>query len=176
MHTTEAATHDADGIVANNADAHRYLFGCDAIDCCVEEQAGNQVEFQIPNVHLPGGKEVNVTYGGVWTLEQFGEKVEADMWSWEFAGGIEHWDAFTTDCAECVNGVQLHKWSVVAEGERFNITFKDYQGVKPEDMDAFKASFTRPSHESCRIPCGDGDQEAPTKKEDKQHRLTGRGT
>ena len=33
--------------VGNNYDEARYLFKCDAIDCCYEEQSGNHVEYQV---------------------------------------------------------------------------------------------------------------------------------
>merc|ERR1711968_390732 len=37
-----------DGDLENNA---RYLLGCDALDCCIESQEGNHMEYQIPNIH-----------------------------------------------------------------------------------------------------------------------------
>ena len=35
--------------VTSNVNSARYLLGCDSLECCYEEQDGNQVEFQIPN-------------------------------------------------------------------------------------------------------------------------------
>ena len=46
--------------VGTGNNKHRYLFGCDAIDCCNEPQSGNQVEFQITNVRSK--KEPVVTH------------------------------------------------------------------------------------------------------------------
>ena len=33
--------------IASNSNAKRYLLGCDSVNCCYEEQDGNQVQFQI---------------------------------------------------------------------------------------------------------------------------------
>ena len=39
----------------------RYILGCYSMDCCWEEQEGNQVQFQIPNVQIKG-EDVSVDY------------------------------------------------------------------------------------------------------------------
>ena len=51
--------------------------------------------------------------------------------------------------------MQLHLWrsNVTFTGETYDVQFKDYQGVKPEDVPAFKASFNAPSHKDCPLPC-----------------------
>ena len=38
--------------VPDEPQAARYLLKCDAVDCCKEDQEGDQIEFQIPNVSL----------------------------------------------------------------------------------------------------------------------------
>ncbi|GMI40425.1 hypothetical protein TrCOL_g5935 [Triparma columacea] len=94
--------------IASNADAHRYLLGCEAVDCCVEVQSGNQVEFQIPNVSYSSGKSADVTYNRV-NITNFGDKVEVDEWSWDFEVGgkvVQSFKASTVECDECVNGVR----------------------------------------------------------------------
>merc|ERR1719263_665788 len=52
--------------VGNAGDTKRYLMGCDAMNCCWEEQDGNQVQFQIPNFkYVNPSHTVDVEYSRV---------------------------------------------------------------------------------------------------------------
>jgi len=139
--------------INSNADAKRYLLGCEAVSCCWEEQDGNQIEFQIPNLHPANpNKEINVTYGGRVNITNFGETVEADEWNWrwetidgKYLG--QDWKAYTNDCEECVNGVTLVQWQTRALGsEWFPTQFKDYQGFDPstDEGEQFESTFQIP--------------------------------
>jgi hypothetical protein len=96
--------------------ARRYLFHCDAIYCCYEEQGGNQVQFQIPNAKV-FGKEPEVKNNGthdieVWSLVQ-PYHVNATEWEWKALS--EHFRAYTTGGGFGPNPddpVQLHSWKV----------------------------------------------------------------
>ena len=105
----------------------RFLLGCDAVDCCTEEQEGNQVEFQIPN--YTSRRDIPIKYQKV-NITNFGEEVEADEWSWNF--NIEKFIAYTRECKSCYNGIQLLQWKASVLGEGAVIQFKDYHGIDPE--------------------------------------------
>lgn len=130
--------------------AKRYLLGCDALDCCYEEQDGNQVEFQIPNVYYANPeKQVDVYYQRK-NITNFGKEVEADEWSWSF--GFKHdaqrWRAYTNKCSNCINGVELLQWSSSALGsEWYTIQFRGYRGFDPNSKEgqSFASSFYVPS-------------------------------
>jgi hypothetical protein len=124
----------------------RYLLGCDGgVDCCWEEQSGNQVEFQIPNVHYTDPtKKVPVDYARA-NITNFGEVIEADAWSWKFT--TEKFTAYTNDCPDCVNGVQLLQWKVdMGQETKAVIQFKGYQGIDPNTQAGkdFAAEFAVP--------------------------------
>ena len=116
----------------------RYLLGCDAVDCCWEEQDGNQVEFQIPNVHP--ASLAPVTFGGRQNITtSFGHAVEADTWTWKF--GPESWIVYTNACETCVNNVTIYRWYVSVLGVEESIDFdKDYQGIPESQRAAFAAT------------------------------------
>ena len=130
----------------------RYLLGCDAVDCCWEEQDGNQVEFQIPNIYYADpSKKAEVTYKSANITTNFDETYEmADAWSWclERNGEcIESFTAYTTECESCVNGFQLLRWSTrVGKGPYVSIDFKNYQGLDPSSTEgqAFEDTFAVP--------------------------------
>lgn len=136
--------------VPSNSNAKRYLLGCDSVNCCYEEQSGNQVEFQIPNVRYSNpNKKVDVYYQRI-NITNFGEIIEADEWSWEW--NIQDklkqkWKAYTNKCDDCVGGVELLQWSSSAMGsEWFPVQFKGYRGYNissPEGKD-FMNKFTIP--------------------------------
>jgi len=127
--------------VWNLAVSDRYLLKCDALDCCVEDQSGQQVEFQIPNVYP--STLAPVTHVGRKNITNFGEKVEADEWSWSYSLGA--YKAYTNPCSDCVNNVTLVQWHVsTIAGVSAKIQFKNYRGVKEADAAAFKASFDVP--------------------------------
>lgn len=130
--------------------AKRYLLGCDAVNCCYEEQSGNQVEFQIPNVHYSNpNKKVDVYYQRM-NITNFGENIEADEWSWEW--NIQdklnqQWKVYTNKCDDCVGGVELLQWSSSAMGsEWFPVQFKGYRGydVSTSEGQDFMNKFTIP--------------------------------
>ncbi len=105
----------------------RFLLGCDAVDCCTEEQDGNQVEFQIPN--YSSRREIPISHQKV-NITNFGENIEADEWSWNF--NIEKFSAYTRKCETCFNNVQLLQWKANVLGIEAVIQFKNYHGIDPE--------------------------------------------
>ena len=119
---------------------YRYLLGCDAVDCCYEDQEGNQVEFQIPNVHYSDPKkEVEVSYQRA-NITNFGERIECDEWSWTFEPGgkpLQKWWVYTQDCDDCVNNVTLLQWKTEALGQQAVIQFNGFKGLE-EDSDEGK--------------------------------------
>lgn len=122
----------------------RYLLGCDAIECCSEDQEGNQVEFQIPNVYyINPNKKVNVNHQKV-NVTNFGEQVEVDEWSWSF--GPQKWYARTQQCEKCYKNVRLVQWESSVLGTDVVIQFKDYEGIDPnsEEGKEFVSTFTIP--------------------------------
>jgi hypothetical protein len=128
----------------------RYLMGCDSISCCWESQDGNQVEFQIPNIHYTNPKkEVEVSYQRA-NITNFGEKMEADEWSWSLGKTEKFW-AYTEDCSDCYLGVRLLQWKVqVGYHNPTVIQFKNYKGIDPnsEEGKEFDESFAIP--EECQ--------------------------
>ena len=118
--------------VPNNYDGRRYLLGCDAVDCCYEEQDTNQVEFQIPNVHYSNpNKNVEVSYQRT-NITNFGEEIMADEWSWSWTVKdilSQEWKAYTNECDDCVNGVELLQWTSRAMGSPwYTVEFRNYKG------------------------------------------------
>lgn len=119
----------------------RYLLKCDAVDCCKEEETGNQVEFQIPNVH-PAILAENFTHTPNVTVQtEFGE-VTCDVWSWQFTA--EHWRVCTTVDKTQPTQVALHQWFVQAFEERVAIDFKDFKGIPETSRQDFYQSFALP--------------------------------
>jgi hypothetical protein len=136
--------------VPNNYDGKRYLLGCDAIDCCYEEQDGNQVEFQIPNVHYSNPKKkIEVSYQRT-NITNFGEEIMADEWSWSWTVKdilSQEWKAYTNDCDDCVNGVELLQWTTRAMGlPWFSIQFRNYKGyeLNSDEGNKFHEMFAIP--------------------------------
>mmetsp|Transcript_19650 Transcript_19650/g.41080 ORF Transcript_19650/g.41080 Transcript_19650/m.41080 type:complete len:224 (+) Transcript_19650:2-673(+) len=133
--------------ITSNADAVRYLLGCDAVNCCKEQQDGNQVEFQIPNVRYKSGKKADVSYARV-NITNFGETVEVDEWSWSWevnGKALQSWKAHTLDCDDCVNGVRLVQWSSSAAGSPYYpIQFKHFEGYEVDPTSEFEQSFAVP--------------------------------
>jgi len=132
----------------------RYLLGCDALDCCHEPQDGNQIEFQIPNVHFANpNKTVEVSYQRA-NVTNFGVTVEVDEWSWEWAPAphlSQAWKAHTVDCDSCVNGVRLVQWSSSAMGgEWYAIQFDGYKGYDGATAEGQQFDLTFQIPEVCR--------------------------
>jgi len=134
----------------------RYLLGCDAIECCSEDQEGNQVEFQIPNVHYADpNRKVKVSHQKV-NVTNFGKELEVDEWSW--SAGPQKFYARTLDCEKCYKNIQLIQWESSVLGTDVVIQFKDYEGIDPDSEEGkqFVSTFTVP--EVCQdvSPCPEG--------------------
>ena len=127
--------------------AKRYLLGCDAVNCCWEDQDGNHVEFQIPNVQYSNPqKNVDVYYQRA-NVTNFGERIEADEWSWSWTFGdklSQDWRAYTVVCDNCVGGIQLIQWqSRAMNSEWFPVQFKNYRGmIQTHKKDAIFCLFS----------------------------------
>jgi hypothetical protein len=120
----------------NNINQARYLLGCDAVDCCTEEQSGNHIEYQIPNVHP--AVLAPVTDGGKQTIQLYDKSsVEAEAWQWKFA--VAKYTAYVTTTDQ---GSVLHRWNVEAAGNNFTNDYVNYE--VPTDVNAFKSQFAIP--------------------------------
>lgn len=136
-----------DGTEINNK---RFLLKCDAVDCCTEDQDGNQVEFQIPNVHPEAAaKNFTVTHNVSLTTE-YDETVTTDEWHWQTLRDSEEWHVYTTNCSSCVNNVQLYRWKVRALTEEVNIDYKNFQGIPESQRAEFLSTFQIPKQ--CQGP------------------------
>ena len=138
-----------DGDLENNA---RYLLGCDALDCCIESQEGNHLEYQIPNIHPSFLTKVESL--GKHTISQYEGskivKVTCDVSSWKF--GLATYYAFTTKDPK-TNVTVLNRWTVDAEGKNFT---NDYFGyATPTDVAQFDAQFNVPAICNGAMSCGD---------------------
>jgi len=127
--------------VPNDVDAARYLLGCESVACCTEEQSGNHLEYQIPNIHP--AFLAPVKYGGNQKItidhpEGQQETLSADVWSWKF--GLGSYTAYTTGAGD---KTILHKWVVGAEGNNYTSTYLNY--TVPTDVAAFNAQFNVPA-------------------------------
>ena len=135
--------------VPNNYAAARYLLGCDAVDCCTEEESGNHKEYQIPDVH-PAWL-ARVTGLGKESIKLFnGTTVEADAWSWKTFG-------IATTVAYTVGGNNLVRWnvSVPATTKSFVSDFVDFTVPKTADeIAAFKSQFRVPDVCQRAMSCG----------------------
>lgn len=119
----------------------RYLLKCDSVDCCKETDDGNQVEFQIPNVHPPElAKNFSMTSNQQVDTE-FGT-VTCDVYSWSFVA--EKWSVCVSNCSSCVNQVMLYQWHVQAFTEIVSIDFKDFKGIAESDRKTFAQTFAIP--------------------------------
>lgn len=144
-------------LIKNNYGAKRYLLGCDAVDCCTvsepcsetlefkrslnctEEQDGNHVEFQIPNIHSQFRK-INVKQDSE-TINVFGKDVETDTWTWSTLG--QNWTAYTSlnENEEPI----LHRWETgVLDTLDVSIDFKDFTPIKKEEETEFDNLFKVP--------------------------------
>jgi hypothetical protein len=121
----------------------RYLLKCDAVDCCKEESTGNQIEFQIPNVH-PAALAKNFSHTpNVTILNTYGTKLTGlDEWTWQF--GPEHWSVYTKANPPAVNHVTLYRWHVEAFEEKVSIDFVNFTGIAESDRATFKQDFQVP--------------------------------
>jgi len=136
--------------IPNSYNAKRYLLSCESVNCCWEDQEGNQVEFQIPNVHYSNPKKTVDVYYQRANITNFGETIEADEWSWSWTVKdklSQDWRAYTLPCDDCVNGVQLIQWQSRAMGlEWWPVEFKNYRGyeLSSDEGDNFKSQFYVP--------------------------------
>ncbi len=127
-------------------DAARYLFKCDAIDCCYEEEEDGPLEYQIPNVHNdPLCKVDNLGKENITLFD--GTSHEADRWAWKFT--LQHWTAHTE---EKPWGTALLRWTTsVGSYGTFTNEYSNYTAVPDSQAAAFRASFAAPAH--CPISC-----------------------
>ena len=159
----------------------RYLFGCDAVNCCHEAQGasgGNQVEYQIPQTFA---KKATVTHGTSDVKTAFETITGADTWSWK-AGPLplpkfqQTFTVFTTNPSPGNDStLLLHRWTVstpvTSNFSLAHIDFVNFTHVAPEDQAAFDASFTRPTTEQCRLPCPSAVQQGLLSQESYDHML-----
>ncbi len=125
----------ADGTVSGS---NRYLLGCDAVDCCYEQQDGNQVEYQIPNVHPEVLAPVSSL--GKQTITVFGANVTCDAWHWSFF--LENVTVYTLGSGSDVRTV---RWAASAAGQIYNLDFaSDYKNIPESQRAQFAATFAIP--------------------------------
>lgn len=135
--------------------------GISGVECCKTGQDGNQIELQIPNTHLPFGLKTKVKSLGPSTVTAFGQNVTADGWSWGFGG--ESFEVYTQPCDACVNNITLVAWSVFVEKQHIaTIQFKNYRGVAPADVPAFRKTFQLPDACKGAPKCNDGTDDDAT--------------
>jgi hypothetical protein len=140
--------------VGSYDDQTRYYLKCDAVDCCKCDDNGggddgNQIEFQIPNVHPAWLAPVTHTKGEVDFPESGRATIpSADFWHWKF--GPASYYAVTQTCAGCNvstgtagPGTELLKWKVDVAAE--NITIEFYNYSIPEDNNIYAELFDVPS-------------------------------
>lgn len=135
--------------------AERYLLKCDAVDCCVEDQSGNHIEYQIPNVHP--AILAPVTFNGEETIHlRDGTTVDADLYSWSF--GPAKYFVYTTGGDPSKNETaQLHRWSVQVGGE--NITNEYYNYTAVQSSQAWIDTFAVPEICNGAMSCGDANKQ-----------------
>jgi hypothetical protein len=114
--------------------ARRYLLKCDSVDCCYEDQSGNHVEYQIPNLHP--AFLAPVTHAGKESLTLYnGSTLAADAYQWKFA--TAKYTAYTV-------GADLVRWTVTVEGANFTNDYANYTAVPDAERAAFQATFAVP--------------------------------
>ncbi len=135
-------------------DAARYLLGCDALDCCIESQGGNHIEYQIPNVHPAALAPVK--HLGQETINQMegskATKVTCDVWKWSF--GPETFFAFTSKSPK-TNETVLNRWIANVEGMNYTNDYFGYAAPTKNEIAAFDAQFNVPSVCNNAMSCGD---------------------
>lgn len=125
----------------------RYLLGCDAVDCCVED-GESPIEYQIPNVHP--AFLAPVTAAGKEKITLFdGSTVEADHWTWKFM--IANYSAYTTTADD--GSAILHRWVVGASGQGFPNEYVNFKAVPADQEAAFSATFQVPAICSGAMSC-----------------------
>jgi hypothetical protein len=126
----------------------RYLLGCDAVDCCTEDQTGNQVEFQISNIHPAFRKDVKIHHHKE-TINVFDQTLDTDAWTWYFA--IANYTAFTTN-SDDNDKVLLHRWEAgVKDAIDATIDFKNFKHIAEDEIEAFDAQFNVPPQCTDRV-------------------------
>jgi len=114
--------------------ATRYLLGCDAVDCCTEEQSGNHVEYQIPNVHPALVAPVKAV--GEETITLFnGSDIVANAFKWRWL--LAEYTAYTS-------GTELLRWNVNVQGANFTNDYVNFTAIPDAQRAAFQASFAVP--------------------------------
>ena len=119
----------------------RYLLKCDAVDCCREDNDGDTVEYQIPNVHPAILAPVH--YRGQKTLDRFdGVSVTVDLYEWTFL--VEKTTAYVTNGTGPNSTAVLQKWDVEIDGLSYPNQYANFTAVPESEAAAFKASFKVP--------------------------------
>ena len=151
--------------------AARYLLKCDSVPCCTEDQEGNHMEYQIPNVH-PAILAPVTALGKETYTDAFGNKVTADVFQWKF--GFATYAAYTTAGATKDAHAQLHRWNVSVQGTSFINDYKNFTEISEDALPAFSRQF--------RVPevCGDrppkcADLFAEGRLSDKSYRFVKQG-
>jgi len=141
--------------------AKRYLLGCDAVDCCIEDQDGNHKEYQIPDVHPATLTTVKSLGQETITLTPDhgagpAETVTADKWQWSYGLHLMTTTVYTTAPAEGSTNAVLHRWATAVHSKKAQEFVNDYFQYKPvedADLEAFRASqgyFKKPAQ--CMAP------------------------
>jgi len=128
-------------------DQKRYLLGCDAVDCCIEDGAG-PLEYQIPNAHP--AFLAPVQHVGKETITLFDKStVQADHWHWKFM--IAQYNVWTTTAADGT-GI-LHRWDAGVQNSSFPNEYVKYTPVPAEQESSFLATFNVPDICSGAMSC-----------------------
>ena len=128
-------------ILQTGYDATRYLLGCDAVDCCTEDDTAGPIEYQIPNVHPSWLAKVESAGTADVTLFDNTVIKDCDVWSWKFT--IENFTVYTkTD--ESSNSTALVQWDVHIEGDDISNQYKDYTAIPDSEQSAFALNFQEP--------------------------------
>ena len=124
----------------------RYLYKCDAVNCCHEDGTNAPIEYQIPNVHPETLAPVSSLGKQTITLYD-GKDYQADVWTWKFLK-----QNFTVFTQEGANGTALLRWYTAVLGQESTNDYVGYQAVAAADMPAFVASFHKPDIK-CTLTC-----------------------
>jgi len=123
-----------------NYAAMRYLLKCDAVDCCKEEQSGNHVEYQIPNIHPKW--LAKVTELGKESITLFnGSSIVADAFRWK---------VFPLKYTAYTVGSELVRWNVNVEGDNITNDYANFTAIPEDEIAAFQSNFAVPPQ--CKAP------------------------
>lgn len=142
----------------NNDNKNRYLLGCEAVNCCVEEIAYHAAEYQIPNVRP--SYLAPVKHAGQETFERFdGVTVTADVYEWNITlyypviPKLKYRAFVTADGNDTV--ATLHKWELHTQGQIATNQYANYTAIALADAAAFRAQFQKPDICQDAMKCND---------------------